>query len=318
VLWFCALLVLALDSKEMAVMLPAIIGFYELLYHRPRSLRALLGVAPAPLVSGIIVLAYYFGRVQAKEGIANAGGYRASISLAEYFRQTGHYLIEVLYKPDRTLPAHITILFLLALAAIALFFRSKGLAFSALLFAVGILPVAFIAWRGLNAVYIPLGGLAMFLAVTLVEIRRQLWRWLGWKPDGDEVLYGLTPGRILLFAVVATALLRVHPTARGHYESWVREEYTDIRAVMNQMPQLHPELGRGKRILIVKDPFKQFNWACVFIARLVYREESLGVDRLVSMEKKPTAAQIAAYDVRLAYEDGKLRDVPPEEVPAAP
>ena len=309
VLVFCALLVLALDAKEMAVVMPAIIGLYELLYHLPKTLNAWFGrVAVTPLVSGVIVLAYYFGRVNHKDGIAHVGGYRTVINLAGYLRQVGHYLIEALYQPDRTLPATVTTLFLVALFAIAALLRSKALAFSALLFTVGILPVAFIPWRGLNAVYIPLAGLAIFLAVLLVNARESLTERLGSPVEG----------KIVLFVVVASALMHLHPTAHGHYESWQRDEYANIRAVMDQMPQLHPHLKPGDRILVVKDPFKQFNWASLFIARLVYRDESLGVDRLVSMDHKPTATQVAEYNVRLAFEDGKLRDVPASQVPLGP
>jgi hypothetical protein len=87
---------------------------------------------------------------------------------------------------------------------------------------------------------------------------------------------------------------------------------------MDQMRQLHPHMKPGSRILIVSDPFKQFNWASLFIARLVYRDESLAVDRLVSMDRKPTAIQVTEYNVRLAFEDGKLRDVATSQVPLGP
>jgi hypothetical protein len=112
--------------------------------------------------------------------------------------------------------------------------------------------------------------------------------------------------------------MHLHPTAHGHYESWQRDEYANIRAVMDQMRQLHPHMKPGSRILIVSDPFKQFNWASLFIARLVYRDESLAVDRLVSMDRKPTAIQVTEYNVRLAFEDGKLRDVATSQVPLGP
>jgi hypothetical protein len=95
------------------------------------------------------------------------GGYRTAIPLAQYLRQAGHYLIETLYEPDRTLPLHVTALFLVALFVIAAVLRSRALVFSTLLLSVGILPMAFIPWRGLNAVYIPLAGLAIEYNVRL-------------------------------------------------------------------------------------------------------------------------------------------------------
>jgi len=87
---------------------------------------------------------------------------------------------------------------------------------------------------------------------------------------------------------------------------------------MDQLPRLHPALPPGARILVVQDPFEEFNWASLFIASLVCREPYLGVDRLPSMEKKPDAAEIARYSIRLTYEDGKWRDLKPTEVPLEP
>jgi len=64
-------------------------------------------------------------------------------------------------------------------------------------------------------------------------------------------------------------------------------------------------------------PFREFNWASLFITRMVYREPALVVDRLDSMDPKPTQEQIAKYDVRLAWEKDKLRDVAASEVAPA-
>ncbi len=326
VLVICLLLILGLDSKEMAVVLPVLLGFYELLYHPPKSfapkaLAVWAGRASVtPLIGAGIVLAFCAGRLAHKEGLANLGGYQPVVSLAEYLKQTGHYLAEAIYKPDPALPPEITALFLLLLFGLALIMRSRVLAMSALLFVVGILPLAFIPWRSLSAAYIPVAGLAICCAVVLVALRDVIERSVLRLPEPDDgILWGVTPGRIVLFTLLATLMLRVHPDSSSHYDSW-RREYTQIGGLMEQMHELHPTLKKGGRILMVKDPFpyKDYRWASLFAAGLVYHDKSLVVERVEQFEPAPYAAQVAGYDLLLTYENGRLRDALPTEVPVHP
>ncbi len=315
-----ALFILALDMKEMAITLPALVACYELLYHRParlewRAAARWMGAAcVVPAVTGAIALGFYFGRVLAKDGIASVGGYKVVYSVAEYLKQVGHYLAESCNRPDTAFSASTTLGFFAALLAAALLLRSRALGFAILLFAVGILPVAFIPWRGLNAVYIPLEGLAAFLGVFLVSVRDKLAA-LADKRSGRPATQGVTLERTVLFALAAVAMIVIHPGLGSQIDAWRRMEYEPIGSFMTQLRPLHPEVKSTERVLVVKDPFGEFNWASLFITRLVYRAPALAVDRLESMDPRPTAEQIAKYDYRLAYEEGKLRDVPAAEVP---
>ena len=170
---FCFLCLLALNSKEMALAVPFFVGFYELLYHPPAGLSAkqvsawLRHAAPGPLVSALIAAVYYFGRITGPGGVANSGAYNFHVSLAEYFKQSGHYLGDLFYRFG-WFTAPKTAVFLLSLLGLAGLFRSRLLGFSAAFFAAGILPLAFIPPRSLNAAYIPLAGLAVYL-------RRRCW-----------------------------------------------------------------------------------------------------------------------------------------------
>ncbi len=318
---FSLLLVLALDSKEMALAVPIFIGVYELIYHPPSSLTPrqalswLRATAPAPVIAAIIAAVYYFGRISGPEGIASSGAYKPAITLAEYLKQTGGYLDELFYRTN-WFTAPRTAAFLLILLAAAWLIRSKALRFSALFFATGILPIAFIPPRSLNAAYIPVAGLAIYCAALLVQSRDYVLQRLGHRTTEGEARYGLTRANVFLFAVVAYCLLRVQPDLGSQYNAW-QKEYGVIRSVMNQLPKLHPKMPKEGRILMVKDPFGEFNWASKFITCLVYRDPYLRVDRLPSMEKRPDAAEIATYDFRLAYEDGRLQDVSAAEVPVA-
>jgi len=288
-LFFLFLLVLALDSKEMALALPILIGLYELLYHPPDLLARR---AVAPVLGAAAAAAYYFGRVAGKGGLAQNAAYAPVISLAQYLKQTGLYLDQLFLKND-WFTAWRTAGFLLILVAVAWFVRSDTLKFSVCVFAAGILPVAFIPARSLTAVYIPVAGLALYGA-TLLAL-------------GRERLPKCKPCGIILFALVAVCLIRVLPGADGQFASW-QKEYGPIRAMMTQLPRLHPTLPRGTTILVVKDPFgDEYNWASLFITCLVYRDPYVRLDRL--------QPKLAKYDIRLAYEDGRWRDLPAGEVP---
>ena len=314
---FSLLLILALDSKEMALAIPLLLGAYELICRRPRATASTIATL---LLSAGIAAVYYFGRVTGPEGISQSGAYKTSISPGEYLQQTGHYLDELFYRTD-WFTAGRTAAFLFVLLAVAGLLRSRALAFSVCVFALGILPMAFIGPRSLSAVYIPLAGLAIYLAILLVWCRdlflNFLKRWVSHKPGGAQAWHAATPGAVLLFALTAYGLVHVHLRLGYFYQAW-QKEYGQIRSVMDQLPRLHPTLPKGARILVVQDPFGEFNWASRFIAGLVYRDPYLPVDRLPSMQKKPDAAEIAKYSIRLTYEDGKLRDLSAAEVPLGP
>lgn|GEM_PF-1155724 len=307
------LFILALDSKEMAVTLPLLLALYELIYHGAdlmRSARDLLRASVLPLVTGAGAASYAFGRVLSKDGIAYSGDYHAVYTAGEYVKQAGHYFAELLNRPDTALAPAITVVLLVGMLAVAAILRSRALLFSSLLWMVGILPVAFIPWRGLNAVYIPLAGIATYGAVLLETMRRRLACALDKRlPE----LFGVKSSAALLFFVVAAALL-VTPTSLIYsYESMRMHEYEPIGSFMRQLSALHPQIDKTAMVLVVEDPFGEFNWASLFIIHLVYREPGIVVHRLASMDPKPTPEEIAHYDYRLAF-DGKLvRDVPTEE-----
>lgn len=312
--------VLALDMKELGITLPAAIMGYELLYHRPQPLTAgalarwARRAWPAPAVTGAAAVAFYFGRVAGKDGIATVGDYQPVYTAAEYVAKVGHYLAEIVYrgKPFDAGPA---LAIVAVLAAAATLMRSRLAAFGLFVFLAGVLPVAFITPRGLNAVYVPLAGLAMYAGGALVAVRDALLADTG-AGEGKTVLrQGRQLDRVVWFVIVLIFMVIVHPGLSSQHEAWKQAEYGPIGSFMQQAAALHPQMKKDARVLVVKDPFGEFQWAPLFALRLVYRNPMLKVDRLESMDPKPTAEEAATYDYRLAFEDGKLRDVAPEAPP---
>jgi len=316
------LLILALDSKEMAVTLPLAIGFYEILYHRPARIASrelghwLACAAIVPVICGVLVAAFVFGRVLSAEGLGQVSGYTMTISPAEYLKQTSNYLNDLFYSRGWFNPAK-TAIFLLVLLGMAL--RSRRLLYGWLLFNTGILPMAFIPPRSLTAIIIPLVGLMMYAAILLVSARDgvlaiwRFWRKPGSAPESPPLfgLYGRK--QFALFAALALLLWRTHAQYPITLENW-RPEQTQIRGVIEQWRQLHPSLRKGGRVLIVKDPFGKFEWASIFIGRLLYNDDTLTIDRLGMLKEEPDAQALRQYDQILTYEEGRLRDVLPSEL----
>ncbi len=297
VLTFAVLYALALDSKEMAVTLPAVIVTYELLFQR--SLRG--GVAA--FIAAAMAAVFCWGRMTGPGSLSQVSGYKITVSLGEYLTKAG-LCLDGLFYTQGWFDNGRTLLVLAGLLALAAVLRSKPLAFCWALFALGMLPIAFIQPRALYAASIPVAGLAIYVAAVLVLGRD----WLIQRRGGVAC-------QVALFVVVALLLLRAHRVQQPerYLAAW-QAEYGPIRSVRGQLHQLHPRMPQSGRVLVVNDPFGRFDWASLFVGRLLYHDTTLTVDSLSKLNPKPEGPAIEAYDVILTYENGTLRDVSPDQV----
>ncbi|HEY9142032.1 MAG TPA: hypothetical protein VIN93_14135, partial [Bryobacteraceae bacterium] len=169
VLYICAL-----NSKEMAVMLPAFLGVYELLYHPPRAWhraslhRWLLREGRAMLLTGAVAVLFVAGRSIGPQSLVTNAAYRPSFTWTQFMLTSRHFLGDVLGMPDW--PAWEVLLLWTALAAIAWAARSRVLGFAWLFLMLSPLPIAFILPRGAAQYYVCLFGWMLFAAVLLVKV----------------------------------------------------------------------------------------------------------------------------------------------------
>jgi hypothetical protein len=289
------------------------IAIYELIFHPPALTRKdlwrwLPRAAVVPALGAAMVLLNVFGRVLAAEGISHQGGYGMTVSAAEYVGKTAGYLDQFFFvQPWFTRGG--AAMFLLAMLLLA--WGSKAALYCWFLFTAGILPMAFISLRGLTAIYIPVAGLMIFAAVLLVRTRDGVVRLADRlrKPGqrkGRTILGLYDAKAFVLFMALALFLFRTYSRHRSSIEPWL-PEHTHIRGVIEQWRRLHPAIPKGGRVLILQDPFGQYNWASAFIGQLIYREH-VPIDRLEQMDPKPDAKAIAEYTYVMTYEDGQLRD----------
>ncbi len=304
---FLVLNICALNSKEMAVTLPAVLLIYELVLGRSElrdaapSARIGLRRWMPPASSAAIALPYIFGKLSSSSPLIGNESYRLHISVATYFSALAHYF-QILAQAPGALSAGTCAALLLLLLAAALLAPERCLLFALLFTLITPLPVLFVPVRGAYAMYIPAFGIALYLAATLVFVR-------------DRLLSGRVPkkpaGRIALEA--ATFLLCLAGLFRYHrFHSLNPAAESGIRPLIVQLDNLRTRMPAPARILFLDDPFSNHEWTPVFVCRLYYRNRNVVADQIKMMGYTPDQQQIDSYDVIFTYgKTGYTRVKPP-------
>ncbi len=298
-----ALLICALDAKEMAVTLPVLIGVYEMLYHPPPEYKPRIliwwlaregGVA---CWGAIIDLAFIVRKIYWTGGIGRMGPYRVGIGVFAFMHGLRHDLDEVFITwgtdvfRERNVAILLLLLFLFAWRSRLVYFR-----FALLFWLIGVLPVGFLPLRSIYAVYIPLAGFDFCMAILFIEMREWLWsgvRRLVHLPD----LPGLR--QVLTFIVLLLALARIYYVKGAKLESGHDQQSRQIGSVIDALRAQLPRAKKGAHMLFLKDPFEKHlgaDLATAFITQLLYRDTSIEADRLWQMPEPPDAARMKQYD----------------------
>lgn len=262
----CIFLVLGLNTKESAVVLPVLVVLYEWIWHK-RMPWVFCGLA------GGICAAFIFGRVLSPSGIAAIGDYRPQYDLATYLaRFRGYFGALWLVKQ---MPLWLAVV--LSLAPLAL--RNRMSAFAVMLFPLAILPLGFVLDRGLEGVYIACASQAFVVAAVWMKLR------------SDEQRLSAVLGLMGL-------LLLLLPGIWG-LPGWDRD-LVEIREVRTAMQRELPSVPRYGRVRFVSEPFREdeYPWATTFITRLLYRNPDLAVVRGGEIQNDDLAV--------FAWREGKL------------
>lgn len=302
--WPCAamaaLFACAVNSKESAASLPALLLLYCLLFHTPRSWSGIWREARPVLVTGCVGLVFLWARFTGPNNLLNHPAYAPVFTLQRYLESIAACLNELSSHSHLWTPERAGIL-LAAMGGVALSCRSRILCFAWLMVIVGAAPIAFVPPRGLAAHYIPLLGYAIFASTLLVRTRHLLTQILVQKRI--EIV-----SQAALFALVFAISWRWQiQTQRRVPEHW---QQMDLMRQTEAQFRRHPEWFRpGASLLIVNDPFTGYEWASSFLALLVSREKSLQVHTMVKLDPKPTRQQIDAYSKVIAWRNGSFMEV---------
>jgi hypothetical protein len=292
-----ALYICALNSKEMAATLPVVLVVYELLYHHGDLRSRLRSVGLGISVTGAITLAFVVGRMTGSESLAKQPGYELSFTLRQLLETSRHFLGNLGFSYNSA-PTAALIAIWAAMLALALVSRSRTLRFAWLFLVLTPLPIAFSVPRGAPQYYIPLFGWALYAAALLRRIAER-------RP---QLVFGATIAGLFAFYY-----------SKGWDVDSVRREAPVVRELSTQLRKAHPQIPRGSKLLFVNDPYDPAWENMTFLVQLIYRDDSLIVERLKNMPARPSDDAMAKYQHVFDYSGGRLLELTrPWQPKAAP
>ena len=306
---FLGLYLAALDAKEMAVTLPAVLLLYEWFYRppvpwRPKELlRWLGGPGRSVMASGCLTLVFLGGRVLGHGGLMQDAGYKPKLSMArvwDFQLRAAWDLYEKWQYFGR--PAVVAIWILMFYIA---WRRPRPvLRFACLALLVTPLPIEFLIGRGGACLYIPLVAWAIFVSVLFVDIADAIAGFLAGEPGFRRL------GRVRLSAVLvaAGALLWAHRNAdlkRRFVDPANRDNAPLTWSAIQQLRALRPSVRPGSSVVFLNDPMG--SWDMLFIAQLQFRDRTVSI-RLNHQTPLPPE-DIAKADYVFDCVDGRLVEV---------
>jgi hypothetical protein len=289
-----ALYGLAVNAKESAASLPAVLLAYQLLHSRPKAFSWIWRDGRAVLTTGLIAALFLWARFSGSNNLLSHPAYAPSFTVLRYLQSTVEYLNEttapeIMWKPQTAA------VLLAGMVLVAVILRSRSLVMAWLLVILGAAPIAFVIPRGVAAYCIPLVGYAMFHALLLVKARRLV------SPSSvaQAVLFACLYGLLWKWQIAHRRDLHV-----------VREEMAVISDAIRQIGA-HPQWFRSNaNILIASDSFDaETPWTSSFISILTARDRSVRVQTIRGMPSKPSPAELERYTTIIAFENGKYTDV---------
>ena len=312
---FLGLFLCALNSKEMALTLPAILLVYEWIYHRPaiRDARRLAGWLGGPgrvaLCGAAMSLLSLYGKAFGPDPLLNAAGYRPIFSLHQVHQFQTAALGDLFLNRHFSGWAQILAMWALLLY-LALRRDRPVLRFCWWFVLITLLPVEFMEHRTGANLYIPLAGVAVFGSVVFVDVAHAIAEVLA-----QETLLRRLDRRVLLAVIVAAGVyLWAH---RNYYlKEWLVKPAMartgKLQAeIVQQFRALNPRVAPGSRVAILNDPVEENDplngLEAYFIAELWFRDRSVVV-YLERLNRLPPE-ELARMDRLLAFENGKLVQV---------
>jgi hypothetical protein len=302
---FLTLYVGALDSKEMAITLPAVVLLYEAIWHAPAGVspdnaaRWLKREALPGLAAGVMTLIYVLGKTYGSDSLVKMVAYRPVFSWSRYWESTTRFVNTIFYQPIQSPffdPPRVVLL-----AAVLLFVawraKQRRLLFAWFFLWIAPLPITFVPGRGGACLYIPLAGWAamvasIFVSLARVAARSALLRWI--------------PERAALGALVGIgiALFWANTERRGgNVPPGILKPAALTWSVADQIRAVQPAVKPGSRIYVAHDPFG--TWDMKFIMELVYHDRSVNVWLGEQVPLPP--ADINRMDYVFTFEDGRLK-----------
>jgi hypothetical protein len=299
------LYICALNSKEMAVTLPAFLFLYEVLYQRVRDWRCMF-------VTGVLTVVFAVGRFlgHSDNSLLTVGAYRPVFSWDQFMKTSANFFGDLLIQDQPVTHATVLVIWAAMLAA-AVLLKSRTLQFAWLFLMISPIPVAFILPRGAPQYYVAFFGWVLYAATAFVRAIELLL---------DRIPALPRPARgLVLLLLLASLLYPVYGNTGFANISSVSLEGEQLRLWIRQLHDLRPILRPRSRILFLDDPTDDI-YRMQFLLHLSYQDPSFLVARAKTMNPFPDADKIASYDYVFDYRVGHFfnsaqrRPVGPEPV----
>jgi hypothetical protein len=291
----CAIVLLtiaACDSKENAVALPVLLLAGELLLvpGASRMWPRLRWLVPIALSTAIVAI-FIATRVAGTADLNANPVYRPRTSAL--LPNLSTYLGDVTY--GALSGPRSVILILIAIVAITAILRSAPMVFGSIWFVATLLPVAMIMVRSGYILYLPMMGLGLWASDLLYRLLKPI---------------HIQNSRLPAVAVLASVLLCVwHKT---HWPADPDPRYSPEFIATRTFRLRYPHLQPGAKLLFITDPFPHDAWDLYFNIKLLYHDDTLIVDRLLSgmrIQRPGAVHQVARYDHVFVYRQPAL--IPP-------
>ncbi len=304
--FFLLLYVGALESKEMAVTLPAIVLLYEAIMHRPEKVNMtsvaawLRGDALPALIAGTVTALYILGKTFGSGSLLWSEAYRPVFTWDRYWESTVRFVNNLFYQPidghGFFNPGRVVLLAAILLY-VALRRRKKSLLLMWLFIWITPLPITFVPGRFGGMLYIVLAGWALIIATFFVSL--------------CDAAYGLFAPRRLpaIFAKTAVVVLGVaafwgYTSHKDRFTSMAMEAaFAPMRNAIEQVRAVQPQVPAGSKVCVLADMWD--SWDTKFVMELVWGDRSVNV--WLTPKTPLTPAEIEGMDYVFTYESGKWK-----------
>lgn len=303
---FAALYLCALNSKEMAITMPAVLLAYEWLFHgrppfAPRPLlKWLRGPGAAIAVSTFLNLLSIWGKIFGRFGLMKSAAYRPVYSWERFVDFQQRYIGDIFYHLPRFQSAMTCVLWI-AVTYYCWRRRDPLLRFCWWYIVITPLPMEFLIGRDQACLYVCLAGWAIIAAEIFTGLLPAVTRVLAAEP-----VFRWIPARYIRGGLVATAVAGYAAFAWDYKNTVIAPAIPVLdpmtNAVVDQFRAVKPRVARGATVVFLDDPFNGFDM--MFIAELWFRDRQTKV--LLNSKTPLTPEKLAAADAVFTWRDNQL------------
>jgi hypothetical protein len=296
----------ALDSKEMAVTLPAVMLLYEVVYkgflwRRGHTLAWINGQGRCLGIFVCLTAVYVWGRVFRDGGLVHVAGYVPKISADRFWAfqlRAFSDLFEQWHWFDREQVMAVTAVMI----CIAWWNKRPVLRFTFLFLLLTPLPIEFLIGRGGACLYIPMVGWDIFICYVLVVAADR----------GTAYIISAVPKlQLVRLQYLSAPLLTLALFFWVSYNAQLKRDFVDPAMIdiaprtwdtIQQLRSLNPRVRTGATVVFIDDPMGNFDMA--HIADLYFHDVSVKV--LLNRQTPLSSDQIAKADCVIDYRGGRL------------